>query len=415
VLGTGLLVAVHPSVCEPVMWVTGRHDSLALLLLLAALLLWPAPDVLRSGRAALPVLGSGLCLALAFLSKEPYIIGPGVLLLWVVVQHALASRRPGLSTCLLLALAALPIGLALLLRHSLGVHAASAQLHASPLEHAVNFATLVWHYGLQLCSFDNGLTISPFAALSGAAVSGVWLVVVVVSCALSLWALRDRARGAPALLGWLWFLLALCPHLISVPSIGLFGNRYAYCALFGLAICVASVCAAVPLPSERSLAWARGGVVIVALLCALRTGVEASAWRDNRTLYSADVARAPDNGYAYYHLGTAILRAEGCTAALPLFLRACELAPSYERPFHNAAGCLINLGRTATAQPFALRSVALSPYDARARYNLALAELALGHMPRAREQLGVALRLAPGYEPALRALAELDVRAARSP
>ena len=49
---------------------------------------------------------------------------------------------------------------------------------ASVLVHAQSFASLVWHYGSQLLSFGNGLTIAPFTQLSAAAASGVWLLLI---------------------------------------------------------------------------------------------------------------------------------------------------------------------------------------------------------------------------------------------
>lgn len=402
----GLLVALHPSVCEPVMWITGRHDTVAMLLLMAALACWPEPGA----RGELRALGSGSCLALAFLSKEPYIVGPVLLAFWVGARHALAGVRPSLRSVRLLALAGLPLLAALALRRALGISTGSAQLHASVLQHAQNYASLVWHYGSQLVSLRNGLTIAPFVPLTAAGACAIWLLLVAASVGLGFLARRDPRRGVPALFGWSWFLIALSPHVISVPSIGLYGNRYAYCALFGLASCCVSLLDRWRLPERFSELT----VALLGVALALELGLEATAWHDNRTLYLADALRAPDNGYALYHLGTAVLSEEGCSAALPLFVRATELAPRYDRPFHNAAGCLINLGRAAEAQPYALQAVRLSPYDARSRHNLALSELARGRPEAAREQLAIALRLRPHYAPAERTLSMLDARSAGS-
>ena len=411
----GLVVAVHPSVCEPVMWITGRHDTLGMLLLMAAMLSWTEPG---GRRAVLRALASGLCLALAFLSKEPYVVGLALLGLWMGARAVQAGVPLRARDVRLLALAGLPVALVWVLRRSLGISAGSAQLHAGVLVHAHSFASVVWHYALQLLSFGNGLTIAPFVQLSPMAAVGVWLVVLALAAGLGRAAWRSTERdphAVVALLGFLWFLVALTPHVISVPSIGLYGNRYAYCALFGLVLCGVSVLARLRFPSARSASWVQAGAVVLGIACAWKTSVAASAWRDNRTLYLADVMRAPDNGPAYYHLGTAVLSAEGCSAALPLFVRATQLAPRYERAFHNAAGCLINLGKPAEALPFAKRAVQLSPFDPRARHNLALSELARGRTRAAREQLQIALRLDPHHAQAEQTLRLLDAQTAKQP
>jgi 4-amino-4-deoxy-L-arabinose transferase-like glycosyltransferase len=400
-----LVVLVHPSVCEPVMWITGRHDTLAMVFVLAALLI----AVGRDGATLARGLAAGALLAAAFLCKEPYVIGPALLALrlgcWQVQTRRLPRWREGASV----ALAALPLSAAWMLRRRLGISLGSAQLTASAGEHARNYASIVWHYGRQLLCFDNGPTLSAFVPLHTLAAIGVWLLVAVVTGVLAWTARSQRCGGAVALFGWLWFLVALAPHLISTPTIGMYGNRYAYCALFGLAACAAGLCLrlSAAVTHARLRAAARPAALVLALSCALHTATEAAHWRDNRTLFAADVLREPNNGYAAYHLGTAVQAADGCKAALPMFIRATELAPRYERPWHNASGCLINLGRAAAALPFAQRSVELAPHNPRSRYNLALAELASGDRAGALTQLERALRLDPAYSAASRTLAEL--------
>jgi tetratricopeptide (TPR) repeat protein len=348
-------------------------------------------------------------LAAAFLCKEPYVIGPALLALRLGCRHVQLRRRPRPRESAAFALALLPLSAAGMLRRRLGISLGSAQLMASASEHARNYASIVWHYGRQLLCFDNGLTLSAFVPLGAFAALGVWLVIAGVTGALA-WAARSGREGsAVALFGWLWFLVALAPHLISTPTIGMYGNRYAYCALFGLAACAAGLCLqlSAAVTHARLRAAAQPAALLLALSCALHTATEASHWRDNRTLFAADVLREPDNGYAVYHLGTAVQAADGCSAALPMFVRATELAPGYERPWHNAGGCLINLGRAADALPFARRSVELAPRNPRSHYNLAIAELAGGDRAGARTQLERALRLDPSYDAASRALAEL--------
>jgi tetratricopeptide (TPR) repeat protein len=259
---------------------------------------------------------------------------------------------------------------------------------------------------VQLLSLRNGPTLAQYVPLNTGAAVGVWIALVVSVVALAVGASRRRDL-VPVCLGAVWFLLSLVPHVISVPSIGMYGNRYGYCGLFGLALAVSATLACLPPLAERVRSLALAGALVLALMLAAATALEASHWRSNLALYSVDVERDPDNGYALYHLGTALSTDGGCAKALPAFVRATQLAPRYERPWHNVAGCLINLGRAADALTYARRSVELEPHNVRARYNLAVVFAARGDHAAARSELQRALALEPDYTPAQRALAAL--------
>jgi tetratricopeptide (TPR) repeat protein len=447
-LGVGCVVLLHPTVTEPVMWITGRHDTLATTTVLGALLLWPCTaarelvpsppksdlspgagnawgwvprgfaaraEAARAVADGMSALGSGVLLGLAFLSKEPYIVGPVLLLAYALTQDLRNGQRPRLFELGLFGLALVPFGAALALRRWMHISLGSSQLSVPIAEHARSFGGVVWHYGRQLLTFRNGLTLAPYTPLSDEATLLVWAALLGVSFGLALLTWRHRGPFAVALLGWLWLLISLLPHVISVPTIGMYGNRYAYFGLFGLATCIAALLSNITRLRPRAARLARVGLSVVALALALATALEASHWRSNLTLYAADVARDRSNGYAMYHLGTAVLSAEGCADALPLFVQATRLAPSYERPWHNAAGCLIELGRANEATVFGERSVALAPRNARARYNLAVSLFASGDFERSIEQLRRSLALEPSYAPARRALAELQARKPRPP
>ncbi len=405
-LAAGLVVLVHPSVTEPVMWLTGRHDSLAVVCALCGLLLWTGSETeALAGRA----FGAGLLFAAAFLCKEQYIVLPALPLLWTSSRLLLERYRPPVSGLFAIGLIFLPlIGVIGIRTGLLGISLGATQAGAPLDEQAIHFASVVAHYTAQLASFENSPTIAPYRALAPEAALAVWALLLLASVVLGRRVVRGAAHGRLAWQGWIWYLLALAPHVVSVPSIGLYGNRYGYFALFGLAVCAASLAASIPLamtPGRRALY-----LCVLLFACTgltFRTGREASHFRSNLELFGADLERDPGNGHALYHYATAVVRSAGCREALPLFIRATELAPSYKRPWHNAAGCAINLGHARMAVRFARRAVELAPRDPGAQYNLGLSLLSIGQREAGVAHLQRAVQLSPGYERARRLLRNL--------
>jgi hypothetical protein len=398
--GAATVVLLHPSTTEPVMWITGRHDTLGVLGVLVALLAWPGPRF--QGRFELRAVAAGVALAAAFLAKESYLIGPAVLgfteLAWLRRERARQAGERGRAAGAVAGvgarrmrawmLALLPTLAALAWRQALGIGLGSDQLRAGASEHAVHYASLLTHYTAQLLSFSNGATITPYTPLSGPEAVGVWAGVLGVSLAL-LWKALSRGGWWPlATLGWAWWLASWLPHLVSVPTIGLFANRYAYFGLFGLATTMTALAeAAAPRLPSGALRWGRWATLPIAVSLAVITAGNAAVWRDERTLFGRDLELDPGNGPAHVHMGTAVLPEGGCPEALPLFLRATELTPDYGRAWHKATQCLIGLGRFSDALPYARRALELAPHDHRQHYNLGVVLAETGDIEAARYHL----------------------------
>ncbi len=408
VIFASLFFAVHPLVTEPVMWITGCHDTLAALGCLTALCVWPrAGDERVLGRVALAALATGW----AALCKEPYFAFPLVLLLATVCDTA-----PGRHRGERVVWPAIAVGLVVLLRRQLGIRTGSAQAQASLGTHLVDYATIIFHYLRAVLTFQNGPTTESFRPLSGPAAAGVLALALAVTGLL--WArMRTRAPATDvAFVGWGWFLLALAPHTIATPLIGMYGNRYAYFPMMGLFVAAASACRPLAaLVSVRPWRALRAVPPVSLLALAPFTAAEASLWRDEVTLFGADVKRDPDDPRALYHYGHAVQVREGCAAALPFFARATERDPTYGRAWHNVAGCLVDLRRYGEALPAAETAHRLQPGDAGAAYNLAVARLATGDPDGGRALLEEALSLDPRHAGARRLLALLPVPVAPSP
>ena len=395
------IFGVHPSITEPTMWLTGRHDTLGALFSFGAVLVWPREN---GQRIFMRAAASSLMAGLAFLCKEPYIT-----VLVLVPLFDLTMNRPGIDArkrglCFLL----LPLGAGadFLVRWRIGVSSRSDQLFEPVATHVSNFGAIFIHYLFQAVTFRNGRTTADFE--TGSVLSGICVIVVLITTLVVLW--RQMQKGAAGarqgLFGLSWFAVTLAPHVVSLPMIGMYGNRYLYFPMAGLVIAVAAAGEAMlPKLSRRTVRL--GGVFGVTLIVFLgaATYLEARNWRDALTLYGADLMQTPDDPKTLYHFGHAVRVRYGCQRALPYFEKSAEKDPGYWRPLHNQAGCLINLGEYEAALTPAKRAYTLRPEDPRSLYNFGVAQYYTGHRSRGIALIKRALALDPGYRAAERALA----------
>jgi tetratricopeptide (TPR) repeat protein len=197
----------------------------------------------------------------------------------------------------------------------------------------------------------------------------------------------------------------------------MFGNRYAYFPMMGLAASVLGFGFGLHAPGNLAPLLHRTAPVLlpaVVGIAALFTAGEASLWRDEPTLFGADLRSDPQDARALYHYGHAIVGRDGCVEALPYFESATRYEPGYGRAWHNTAGCLVNLGRYREALPAALTAWKLQPNEAGAAYNLAVVELATGHPEQGVDLLQAALRIDPQHAGARRLAEKLTPPAAPS-
>ncbi len=392
-----LFLLVHPSVTEPVLWVVGRQDSLAALCALGALLVWPD----ATSRRPLPrAAAAGLLCALAFLSKEPFVV-VAVLLF----ARTVADRVPWRRALAWLAFPVAAVAATVMLRHALAIPS-TAGGPVADFRVLATYATILWHYLAQLTAFDNGPAVVAFRPLPWPAVAAIYAALAAAIVPLARAARSGGRRAALALVGTTWFLVSLAPHVVSVPAFGVYGNRYAYFPLMGLLVVGAAAADGLGLharPALRRLVLLAATLVVV--VASARTAAEARAWHDDLSLSSHRLD--PEDGFALQAHSSVILRRYGCQAALPELDRAVELAPQLGQAWHNLAGCLLTTGRFDKAVVAATRALALQPNDPGAEYNLGAALVFAGHISRGIAHLETAARLSPGHVLTARLLAGL--------
>ncbi len=277
------LFALHPLQSEAVVWIAARNDLIAATLLLATL------AVLRPVSVSGPRLAGGAVLAVAaVLSKESTLLLPLYLL---CLDLALHGRPRGWPRHAVLWAS---VALHLVARGLAGVNAAAA-----PSEEGWR---LVFRKLPELVGLAGGLLAWPWPLSVGRDLTGWELgqpalalgLLAAASLVVSLLATRQRL----AWVGLIWAALAFAPSLVALADKGVFGERYLYTSLAGLALALAAALCALP-PSRRHLSsW--GLLFAVPWFFILHARV--SDWKSDQTLWRAALRDTPC-GYVYASLG----------------------------------------------------------------------------------------------------------------
>lgn len=132
-----------------------------------------------------------------------------------------------------------------------------------------------------------------------------------------------------------------------------------------------------------------------AVTCGLLTHHRNEAYRDEISLWSDTVAKAPDNARAHYNLGLAFSAAGRLPDALAHYERALALRPDYAEAHCNLGLVLLETSRPQEAIPHLELAVQAAPELFEAHYNLGNARLALRQFSAALAPYAAALRLNP--------------------
>jgi hypothetical protein len=317
--------------------------------------------------------------AAAFASKEPYIVLPAlylahaVLVAHVRIGRAVAGAAAGFAG----------VGVVLAIRARLHIPTVGGLPGVPLLEHAKTYGTLAGVYGGYGLSLSAGPTIRSYVPWAvGAALLSTLAIAVPLLVALWRWSHGSKTGGHVAF-GVAWFAVALLPHVVSLPTLGVFANRYGYFPLLGLLFAVAALLddlfARASEPMRRVLVVA---LFVPVLIAAPVSAAAASLWRSEIDLFGADFAEDASDPQSLFFLGGALERKGGCEPALPYFRKAAALAPDFARASQNLAGCLLRTGRGAEAIEPAENALRLAPSAANL-YNLALAFEQVGRIDEA--------------------------------
>lgn len=237
--------------------------------------------------------------------------------------------------------------------------------------------------------------------------------------------------------GGLWFFITLLPVCQIFPHHELMAEHYLYLPLVGVLVLASPLW-------EYLLARQRTGAIalisVLVLLFSVRTVVRNRDWKDGMTLWTSVLKNAPQCARAHDNLGTEYYNRGDYRTALNHYQQAVRIRPEHAI-FHNNLGRVYGaLGDLENAQAELTKAAELNPTlsetmnnlgivyyqkkqyekavwlfalsdrrkpDARVAFNLAKAQLKLGHPDKAQASLQKALQLQPGYADAYRELGVL--------
>ncbi len=394
----GLAVfALHPGLCDSIVWISGRTSMLsALPALIGGLLL------LRPNPAWRIVLISALAVAGSLLGKED---GALFALLLPMIAARAAGRRAGMGAGLG---ALIAFGTYAYLRHAALGQWVPAATH-SPLAEAGLMQRLrmggsaLWRVlETALTPFRSGSPQLRPELLSRTAPWLAWATqfALATACVGGLWILARARRpllGASLLLSSLGLLV----HSQFIPSGELFGPRFLYLPLlFG------TVPLHLVLQRLRTLHAGTGWLLgLLALASFPWVWNQSSTYSSRSSYWNAVLEADPTSPQAWNALGNAALEANRSDEARAAWVRATELDPQYSRPWNNLGGLALREDQLDRALEQFERATQTGPRNPAAWANLGQVKLRLSKSGEAVRAYRRACSLSPSVAAFWRGLA----------
>jgi hypothetical protein len=321
------LFAIHPLHVESVAWVAERKDVLSgvffMLTLLAYLHYVRQPSLAR-------YVTMSILFALGLMSKPMLVTLPLVLLLldyWPLQRQSSPAKLPMEKIPLLLLSAASSV--ATVYAQTFTIRSLENLPMSWRLENA--FVSIVIYIG-QMFWPANLAVFYPHPRDQ----LPLWLVAFSIALvgAITIAAVALGRKRRYILVGWFWYLIMLVP-VLGIVQVGLQGHadRYTYLPHIGLYLLVTwgIVDLTARCRFQRQLLGAAAVIAVVALTwCA---AVQASYWRNSRSLWERTIAVTSNNDVAHTNLGNLFSARE----AIPHYEKALQIAPHTMLPLNNLA------------------------------------------------------------------------------
>ncbi|MEW5736838.1 MAG: tetratricopeptide repeat protein [Thermodesulfobacteriota bacterium] len=397
---SALLWGLHPLDTQAVTYISQRFESLAAMLVLAAL--YCAIRSWEGTRAGWWGAGSALAMLLAVGTKETAAVGPGMVYLFEAVLVRGSFREAARRSWKLYA-GFLPALAWLGYLAGLGGTAQTIDFTKfTPWEYLITETRVISHY-LRLAVFPYPLVMD--YAWPKETLAGVWPFALALAALLAA-AMGGVAGKSPAALCGALFFLAL---LVSSSVFPLMDAAFEYRMYLPLVpLCVLAVLGAFRLAGNRE---ARTLLVLAGCAVAFALGLATFArnrdFRSEAALWADTAAKRPQNARAFASLGFALAEAGDCDKAVEVYEKTLMLAPDAWDTWYNLGNCMMVMGRPREAARYYQRSLLLRPVNASAHRNLAQAYLLLSDPAAAERELRLTLIYNPDHPEARKDLAGL--------
>lgn len=333
------LFAIHPLHVESVAWVAERKDVLSAVFFMLTLLAYA-----RYVRA--PSLGRYVTMSILFacglMSKPMLVTLPLVLLLldyWPLnrgQRSEVGGRRSEIENWLRLFAEKTPL---ILLSVASGIVTLYAQtttissLHHLPMSWRIQnaFVSIVIYIGQMFWPADLAVFYPhPHDRLS------VWVVAfsIAVVVAITIAAVTLGRKRRYIFVGWSWYLVMLLP-VLGLVQVGFQGHadRYTYLPHIGLYLLIAwGIFDLMARWRYRAQVLGAAAVIVIVTL-AWCASVQASYWRDSRSLWEHTLAVTSGNDVAHTNLANLFSARD----AIPHYEKALQIAPHTVLPLNNLA------------------------------------------------------------------------------
>jgi Flp pilus assembly protein TadD len=423
-----VLFALHPINVESVAWVAERKNVLSTFFWMLTLLSYHyyAKKPLKS-RLFLTV----LMFALGLLTKPALVTLPFLLLLldfWPLQRlrtdqltnnssgYKIASMMRGIQKSnisrlilekiplFVLSGASIVISLLSVKHYGIVTSAAEVPLDLRTANALVSFMAYIGKtiWPLKLAVFYPYPTSIPIWLSLG---SGIWLICV------SVLVIRLSGYRPYLVVGWLWYLGTLMPHLGFIQA-GLFpamADRWAYVPLIGLFMIISwgayDLCTKWPLRKPALIALA--GIVFSLLMIA--SWFQVRYWANSIALYQHAIDVTSDNDVAHNNLGAALYQKGNIDESIIHFIEALRIMPGYAKAHTNLNTALashINIDHAIVRMQELLR---LYPNSQALYYNLGNLYRKKGELDNAISQYQKALTIQSNFIQALNNMASVYV------
>lgn len=382
--------AVHPLHTESVAWVKGRDDILFTLFYLLSFGMYLRFEEKDSSDRWVYYFVSLALFTLSLFSKELAVTLPIALILHRFVFKG-ARQLP------LIPFIVLTVGYLGLRTHVLGQVAQQGYWGGGVVPTMLTMTRVVAQYTrLSFFPINQCADYFSFPISTGVDLG----VILSLSLLCLIFSSLFTARNKVALYGGLFFFISLLPVLNIIPIKILIAERFVYLPLLGFCAVIASVLNT--LIYRRVSFWVVSGIIVFIFF--ILTIERNMIWKDEYSLWSDTLKKAPTNARAHYGIGTVYAERGMMDKAERQFKEAIRYAPYNPDAYNALALAYYKKGMIKEAMELYLSALRNDPGHRDARYNIALLYYEQGKLEEAIGEYVVLLRHTPDDFDALNSL-----------